>query len=86
MQWSDARKWRPQKMPPCRPEFSTPVNVPRPTRMLAVAASAAVLAPQHSRARTRTRRRRRKRALGSAWAFLLRVFLVYGTVLIRGRM
>ena len=62
------------------PELRKQVNVLRTTRSFEVDASSAIIGPELLRSRTRVRRRRRKRAWGAAWTYLLRVFLVYGTL------
>jgi hypothetical protein len=41
-----------------------------------------IIGPELLRSRTRARKRCRKRAWGAAWTYLLRLFLVYGTLVL----
>ena len=84
MQQLDAWKSLPQEVR-LFPEFRKKVKVPRTAHSSEVDASPTVTAHELLRSRTRARRRRRKRAWGAPWAYLLSVFLVYGTLLACGR-
>jgi hypothetical protein len=64
------------------PELCKQVNVLRTTHSFEVDASSVIIGPELLRSRTRARKRRRKRAWGAAWTYLLRLFLVYGTLVL----
>ena len=82
MQRLDAWESLPQEVCLFLPELCKQVNGLRMTRSLEVDASSVSIDPELLRSRTRVRRRRRKRAWGAAWTYLLRVFLVYGTLVL----
>jgi hypothetical protein len=84
MQQLDAWKSSQHEVPLLLLELWKQVNVPRTTCTSKVDASPGVAVLELLRSRTRARRRRRKRAWRVPCTYLLPVFLVYGTLQIRG--